>query len=147
MDPLSGSFVAESFRNGNPLAHSCGSMASVCSSQSIPCSVLMISRILSRLREEHPLVGRRSALYPSKTNLRRRVALQSFKIFKHYAKRDLGLLLTFISTSGTSRSKIVETSSHLFLSNFPRSLVLVVISFTTSIWNMTMVLKSRQKRH
>jgi hypothetical protein len=149
MDPLSGSFAAESFRNGNPLALSCGSMASVCSSssQSIPGSVLMIFRILSRLREEHPLVSRRSALYPSNANLRFRVALQSFKTFKHYAKQDLGLLLTFISTSGTSRSKIVETSSRPFSSNFPRSLVLVVISFTASIWNMTTVLKSRQKRH
>ena len=45
MDPLSGSFAAEYFRNGNPLALSYGSMASVCSSQSIPGSVLMMDAL------------------------------------------------------------------------------------------------------
>ena len=76
MDPLSGSFAAEYFRNGNPLALSYGSMASVCSSQSIPGSVLMTIYVLSWLREEHSLVSRRSTLYHRKINLCCRVALQ-----------------------------------------------------------------------
>jgi hypothetical protein len=149
MEALSGSFAVASFRNGNPLALSCGSTASVCSSQSVPGSVLMINHILSRLREEHPLVSRCSALYPSKTktNSRCRVALQSFKTCKHYAKQDWGLLPTFTSTSGTSRSKIVETSFHLFSSNFPRSPALVVTSFISCIWSMKRVLKSPPKLH
>ena len=145
MEPLSGSFVAGCSRNGNPLALFCGSMASVCSSHSIPGSMLMMIR-LSRLREEHPLVSRRSIL-SSSINLRCRVALQSFKTSKHHAKQDWGLLLTSISTSGTSTSKIVGTSLHLFSSNFPRSLVLVVISFTAFIWSMKRALKSPPKLH
>ena len=68
MDPLSGSFAAASFPNGNPMALSCGFMESVCSVQSVPGSVLMIIHILSWLREEHPLVSHQSTLYPSKTN-------------------------------------------------------------------------------
>jgi hypothetical protein len=44
--------------------------------------------ILSWLRQEHPLVSRRSALYPSKTDLRCRIALQSSKTSKHHAKQD-----------------------------------------------------------
>ena len=145
MDPLSGSFAAECFRNGNPLAHSCGYMASVCPLKSISESVLMIIHILSRLREEHPLVSRRSTICASEVNLRCRVALQSFKTSKRYAKQDQGLLPTSISTSGTSTSKIVETSSRLFSSNFPPSLVLVVISFIAFTWSMTTALKSPPK--
>ena len=45
-----------------------------------------ITHLLSRLREEHPLVSRRSILHSSMINLRFRVALQSFETFKHYAK-------------------------------------------------------------
>jgi hypothetical protein len=41
MDPLSGSFVAEYFQNGNPPALSCGSMASVCPFQSISDPMLI----------------------------------------------------------------------------------------------------------
>jgi hypothetical protein len=147
MDPLSGSFAAEYSRNGNPLARSCGSMASVCPSQSIPGSVLMVIYILSWLREEHPLVSRRLALYHCKANLNFRVALLSFKTSKHYVKQDWGLLRTFTSTSGTSISKIVETSSHLFSSNFLRSLVLAVTSFTAFTWSMKRALKSPPKLH
>ena len=44
--------------------------------------------ILSRLREEHPLVSRRSNLYRSKTSLPWRVVLQSSRTYKHHAKRD-----------------------------------------------------------
>jgi hypothetical protein len=88
MDPLSGSFAVEYFPNGSPLAHSCGFMASVRPSQSISSSALMTVHTLSRLREEHPLVSYRSALCPSKTLLRCRVALQSFKTLKHHAKQD-----------------------------------------------------------
>ena len=44
--------------------------------------------ILSRLREEHPLVSRRSNLYRSKTSLPCRVVLQSSRTYKHHAKRD-----------------------------------------------------------
>ena len=51
-------------------------------------SVLVIIYIPSRLREEHPLVSRRSTLCPSQTNLRRPIALQSFKTSKHYAKQN-----------------------------------------------------------
>ena len=147
MDLLSGSFAVEYFRNGNPLALSCGSMASVCSPKSVSGSGLTTIRVLSRLREEHPLVSPRSTLCSSETDLRCRVALQSFKTSKRYAKRDQGLLLTSISTSGTSISKIVETSSRLFLSNFPPSLVPVVTSFIAFTWSMTTVLKSPQKLH
>ena len=146
VEPLSGSFLAECSRSGNPLALFCGSMASVCSSQSIPGPMLMIIR-LSRLREEHPLVSRRSKFCPNETDLNYRIALQSFKTSRIYAKEGWGLLLTSISTSGISISKIVETSLHLFSSNFPRNLVLVVISFTAFTWNIKRVLKSPPKLH
>jgi hypothetical protein len=105
----------------------------------------MTIHILSRFREEHPLVSRRSALHPCKTDLRFRIALLSFKTSKRYVKQDWGLLRTFTSTSGTSISKIVETSSHLFFFNFPRSLVLTVTSFTAFTWSIKKVLKSLPK--
>ena len=54
--------------------------------QSISGSVLMTIHVLSRLREEHPLVSRRSTLCASEVNLRCCVALQSFKTSKRYAK-------------------------------------------------------------
>ena len=147
MDPLSGSSAAASFPNGNPIALSCGSMASVGSFQSAPVSVLMIIHILSWLREEHPLVSRRSNVHLSETSLPCRVALPSFGTYKHHAKRDQGLSLTSISTSGTSKSKIVETSSHLFSFNFPLSPVLVATFFTDFIWSMKRVLRSPPKLH
>ena len=56
--------------------------------QSISVSTPMTVHILSRLREEHPLVSRCLTLCPSETNLRCRVALQSSKTSKHYAKQD-----------------------------------------------------------
>jgi hypothetical protein len=101
--------------------------------------------IHSWLREEHPLVSRRSALCPSKTNSRCRVALQSSKTSKRYVRRDWGQSPTFTSTSGTSISKIVETSSHLFLSNLQPSLVFAVTSFTAFIWSMKRVFKRPPK--
>ena len=88
MVPLSGSFAVEYFRNGNPLALSCGSMASVCSLKFLSRSVLMVVLILSWLREEHSLVSRRSTLRVGQTNLRCHVAPQSFKTFKNHAKQD-----------------------------------------------------------
>ena len=115
--------------------------------QSISVSTPMTVHILSRLREEHPLVSRRLTLCPNETNLRCRVALQSSKTSRIYAKEGWGLLLTSISTSGTSISKIVETSFRLFSFNFPRSLVLVVISFIAFTWSMITVLKSPPKPH
>ena len=42
--------------------------------------------ILSRLREEHPLVSRHSKFCPNETNLNYRVALQSSKTSRIYAK-------------------------------------------------------------
>ena len=80
-------FRSECFRNRNPLALSCGSMASVRSPKSISESVLTTIHALSGLREEHPLVSHRSTLFPGETNLRCRVALQSFRISKHHVKQ------------------------------------------------------------
>ena len=51
-------------------------------------SVLMTTHVLSGLREEHPLVSRRSTLCAGETNLCCRVALPSFRTSKHYAKQD-----------------------------------------------------------
>jgi hypothetical protein len=101
--------------------------------------------ILSWIWEEHPLVSRRTALYPSKTDLDCCVALQSFKTSRGYVRQDWGQSPTFTSTSGTSISKIVETSSRLFSSNLPRSQVLAVTSCTGFTWSMQTVLKSPPK--
>ena len=55
--------------------------------RSIPDTQLMVIRILSRLREKHPLVSHRSALY-SNTNLRPLAAPQLLRTSKRYAKQD-----------------------------------------------------------
>jgi hypothetical protein len=98
--------------------------------------LLITTRILSGLWEEHPLVSHRIAIYPN-TNLRRLAALQLSKTSKLYAKQDRRLLPTSISTSATLKSKTVETSFYLFSSNFLLSPVFVVTSSTAFIWNTT----------
>ena len=51
-------------------------------------SALMIIHILSRLREEHPLVSHRSNVYLGETFLPCHVVLPSSATYKHHAKRD-----------------------------------------------------------
>ena len=142
-EQLSGSFKAESFWNGNPLAHSCGFMENVCSPHFPPIPLPMTTHILSGLREEHSLVSHHLAFH-SYTNLPPLSVPRSFKTSKSYAK-DQHLLPTFILTSGTSISKIVGTSSHLFSSNYLLNPVLVVTSSTAFFWSTMKVYKRLAK--
>ena len=96
-----------------------------------PNPLLITVRILSGVRQEHPLVSHHSALYAS-INSHYITAPQSLK---PYARPDWHLLPTSILTSRTLISKIVEISSHLFSTNSPLSPVLVVTYSTTFIRN------------
>ena len=98
----------------------------------VPNPLLMTVRILSGVRQEHPLVSHHLALYASINSSHYITAPRSLK---PYARPDWHLLPTSILTSRTLISKIVEISSHLFYSNSPLSLILVVTYSTTFIRN------------